>query len=306
LKGEKGDRGDKGDTGNAFTYDMFTAEQLAALTGPAGPKGDDGATGPTGPAGPKGDTGATGPTGPAGPQGDTGPAGADGKAGKDGVSVTHSWNGTTLTVTSASGTSSADLRGPKGDTGPQGDTGPAGPKGDKGDPGSGASSWNDLTDKPFGESYGDTLTWDGNTEGHVFVDPIGDGMTMVLVKVSDAIPTKQDFSAGAITENSNGVISDNTAQSNIGVIQNSFTEDGFVFMMEYAVVPYDNYVFDGVALPEAGVYFVIMGGVKTLSLTIPGYTGFPVVKTIDPKYLPESDIVNMVLNALPAAEGGSY
>lgn len=36
--------------------------------------------------------------------------------GKDGVSATHSWNGTTLTITSASGTSSADLKGDKGDT----------------------------------------------------------------------------------------------------------------------------------------------------------------------------------------------
>lgn len=36
--------------------------------------------------------------------------------GKDGVSVTHSWNGTTLTVTSASGTTSADLKGEKGDS----------------------------------------------------------------------------------------------------------------------------------------------------------------------------------------------
>lgn len=40
--------------------------------------------------------------------------------GKDGVSVTHSWDGTVLTVTSASGTSSADLKGEKGDQGEQG------------------------------------------------------------------------------------------------------------------------------------------------------------------------------------------
>lgn len=40
----------------------------------------------------------------------------DGKSGKDGVSCTHSWNGTTLTVTSASGTSSANLKGDKGDS----------------------------------------------------------------------------------------------------------------------------------------------------------------------------------------------
>jgi hypothetical protein len=37
--------------------------------------------------------------------------GKDGTNGEDGVSVTHSWNGTTLTVTSASGTSSANLKG---------------------------------------------------------------------------------------------------------------------------------------------------------------------------------------------------
>lgn len=35
----------------------------------------------------------------------------------DGISATHEWNGTVLTVTSASGTSSADLKGEKGDPG---------------------------------------------------------------------------------------------------------------------------------------------------------------------------------------------
>jgi len=58
--------------------------------------------------------------------------------GADGISCTHSWNGTVLTVSSASGTSSADLQGPKGDKGdtgsrgPQGDTGAAGADGDDG------------------------------------------------------------------------------------------------------------------------------------------------------------------------------
>lgn len=48
--------------------------------------------------------------------------GQDGSNGKDGTSVTHSWSGTTLNITSASGTSSANLKGDKGDTGA---TGPA-------------------------------------------------------------------------------------------------------------------------------------------------------------------------------------
>lgn len=56
-----------------------------------------------------------------GTKGDKGDTGANGK---DGTSVTHSWNGTTLTVTSASGTSSADLKGDKGDTGPAGKDAP--------------------------------------------------------------------------------------------------------------------------------------------------------------------------------------
>lgn len=61
--------------------------------------------------------------------------------GGDGMSCFHSWDGTKLSVTSASGTSSADLKGAKGDkgdtgaTGATGATGPQGPKGDKGDTG---------------------------------------------------------------------------------------------------------------------------------------------------------------------------
>lgn len=57
--------------------------------------------------------------------------GTKGAAGANGVSCTHSWNGTTLTVTSASGTSSANLKG---------DTGEQGPRGEKGDTGASGKS----------------------------------------------------------------------------------------------------------------------------------------------------------------------
>ena len=40
--------------------------------------------------------------------------------------IFHSWNGTILTITSDSGTSSADLQGSKGNTGQRGAQGPAG------------------------------------------------------------------------------------------------------------------------------------------------------------------------------------
>lgn len=55
-----------------------------------------------------------------------GQSGKDGEPGKDGVSATHSWNGTTLTITSASGTSSADLKGEQGKPGKDGEKGDSG------------------------------------------------------------------------------------------------------------------------------------------------------------------------------------
>lgn len=76
-----------------------------------------------------------------GPAGKDGINGKDGTNGKDGISATHQWDGSTLTVTSASGTSSADLRGPAGAdgkdgaAGAKGATGATGATGPKGDPG---------------------------------------------------------------------------------------------------------------------------------------------------------------------------
>lgn len=112
-----GDKGDKGDKGAAFTYEDFTKEQLAALTGPTGPQG------------------ATGPAGPAGQTGPQGPAGANGVS----PTVTTSKSGkvTTITIKDASGEKRATINdgadgaaggtGPAGPAGPQGPTGPAGP-----------------------------------------------------------------------------------------------------------------------------------------------------------------------------------
>ena len=134
----KGERGPKGDKGDAFKYEDFTPEQLESLRGP---KGDaftyedftqeqlNALKGPAGEPGVKGDKGDAftyadftqeqlealrGPQGIQGVPGETGPAGQPGQNGKDGVSITHTWNGTSLSITSASGTSEMDLRGPAG------------------------------------------------------------------------------------------------------------------------------------------------------------------------------------------------
>lgn len=99
--------GPKGDKGDPFTYNDFTAEQLAALKGEKGDKGDTGDVGPQGPQGiqgpagadgakgdkgDKGDTGETGPQGPKGDQGDIGPAGPKGA---NGLTTSISVNGST-------------------------------------------------------------------------------------------------------------------------------------------------------------------------------------------------------------------
>lgn len=133
AKGDKGDDGERGEKGDAFTYADFTSEQLAALKGPKGDKmtlddlTEEEIEALRGEKGEKGDPflysdftpeqleALRGPQGVQGPPGADGQDGAPGADGADGVGCTHSWAGSVLTVTSASGTSSADLRGPKGD-----------------------------------------------------------------------------------------------------------------------------------------------------------------------------------------------
>ena len=107
--------GPKGDKGDPFTYNDFTAEQLAALVGPQGPAGEKGDTGDVGPQGPQGIQGEQGPQGPAGEKGDpgeTGPAGADGAKGDKGDAFTYA----DFTAEQLEA-----LRGPQGEPGANGD-----------------------------------------------------------------------------------------------------------------------------------------------------------------------------------------
>lgn len=124
--GPEGKQGEKGDTGAAFTYDMFTAEQLEALKvkGDPGDKGDKGDKGDAftyadftdeqllALKGAKGDKGDQGEQGPRGPQGEQGPIGPQGEPGKD--FIYEMFTPEQLEA----------LRGPQGERGEQG------PKGD--------------------------------------------------------------------------------------------------------------------------------------------------------------------------------
>lgn len=89
--------------------------------------------------GEKGEQGTQGIPGIDGLDGKNGNDGKDGTNGKDGISVTHSWDGTVLTVTSASGTTATDLKGEKGEQGIQGKSGVDGKDGVNGKDGNDGS-----------------------------------------------------------------------------------------------------------------------------------------------------------------------
>ena len=108
--GPKGDTGPRGEKGEPFRFEDFTPEQLESLK----VKGDTGPAGEPGQKGDKGDAFTYADFTQEQLEALRGPQGQAGRDGKDGVSITHTWNGTSLSITSASGTSEMDLRGPAG------------------------------------------------------------------------------------------------------------------------------------------------------------------------------------------------
>lgn len=152
--------------------------------------------------------------------------------------------------------------------------------------GGGASSWNDLTDKPFGEEtvvLGDTLAWDGNTEG--LTNVLG-----VFYKISEQVPTIEDFANGCTVkfftpegEFEEAYTAESFVEDPEGLI--FFGDGGFVVVGDAAL----GVDIDGLVFQETGLYLMNQGGVAWVSsITIPGYTFAKTeLKTIEPKYLPE-------------------
>lgn len=159
--------------------------------------------------------------------------------------------------------------------------------------GGGVSSWNDLTDKPFGETtvMGDTLTWDGNTSG--LYNVLG-----MLYLVSESVPTLEELQqGGTITFNVNGEVITETFTSDgvIDLSSDGMAENLIIVFGEDAVVyiaTQDNATLveedETTTFEKAGIYFITQDGSFYSAFTINGYTDFEMVeiKTIDPKYLP--------------------
>lgn len=147
-------------------------------------------------------------------------------------------------------------------------------------PSGGASSWNDLTDKPFSEVYGDTLTWDGNIDGLVSVDG-------AAYKISDATPSVDEVMSGSLTATVDG------ETGTIPLADYPPEEMGSgvaLYFYAFLVVPESAVGVDiqGLVFPEAGLYVVpAMVGAVLRSLTIPGYTGFK-TETINASCIPST------------------
>jgi hypothetical protein len=105
---------------------------------------------------------------------------------------------------------------------------------------------------------GDTLTWDGNTEGLVCVNEF-------FYKVSDATPTLDAFSDGCLVTFEGDTIP--MPYEDIALMTD---EVGCVCGEVFYVIPSDNFEASGTIFPEKGTYFML----GCTSLTIPGYTGF--------------------------------
>ena len=142
----------------------------------------------------------------------------------------------------------------------------------------GASSWNDLTDKPFGENKA-VVEWDGNTEG-LTQDPMG----FPMYKVSDLTPAYEEVLGGThVFCDSDGEFETPITRENVHIInEHIYGSDPFFVVTE----PTE---FDDVDFDEPGIYFLKVDdtGAYVKSLT------WSEVKTIDPKFL--SNIENTVV-----------
>lgn len=160
----------------------------------------------------------------------------------------------------------------------------------------GVSSWNDLTDRPFGETTvtGDTLTWDGNTEG---LESFGGA----YYKLTDTVPSMTDLENGGslgFTVDSSGEIltldlnatGDDTviiSEPAEGLILIAVDATGLFFLVGNEMEDPD------VGVIAKGTYAYKVDNVCGRTLTINNYNGFETTETVPlpNKYL---DIIETV------------
>lgn len=155
--------------------------------------------------------------------------------------------------------------------------------------GAGASSGGAIDDSLLIDmtTSGDTLTWDGNTEGLIGV-PIDNNFS-IFYHVSDIVPTIDDCSAGVKVTLSNGY----SLYTPYELLKEDYYSTGRLILGPNAFVTLEeNYeAFDQV-FPKPGIWIAVdshaLGGAYAAAITIIGYMGFNAANTkkLDPNYIP--------------------
>lgn len=156
----------------------------------------------------------------------------------------------------------------------------------------GASNWNDLENKPFGEEigYSDTLKVSKTIEELIELANSGQLVGGSFLKVSDSVVTMSD-PANGFTVDFGGEVVDIPADAVGEAAFELF--DGVVVFMEAFFSVGEQAVgvdLDGIVFPEKGVFVAaeILFDIPYISVTIPGFQFLTtVVKPIEKKFIPK-------------------
>ena len=136
-------------------------------------------------------------------------------------------------------------------------------------------SWENLTDKPFGEEGNQTvIEWDGNTEGRDSV-VLGSG---TMVKVSDMTPDTTELTGAILRMSMNGEENEMPI-SDVQTGDGCYLAEGVVLVVQRTDITFGEY---SAVAPSTGVYMMSAGA--ALSLTY----GSSTIKTLDEKFIPNT------------------
>lgn len=151
----------------------------------------------------------------------------------------------------------------------------------------GASSWNDLKDKPFGEEKAfEPIVWDGNTEGLECMDMGGNG-GLILAKIAET-PICAD---PLLIESMTARLFESGEEASMSIAE--IVEQGAVFSDEHGFMIGDGHIicsdgqyrFGNFDFGK-GTWVMVQVGLRYISAITPVVT----VKPLDIKYLPIEEL----------------
>lgn len=149
------------------------------------------------------------------------------------------------------------------------------------EPTPGVTSWNDLTDKPFGEEgTGAVIEWDGDTEGREMLSCPSENET--FYKISDLTPSYEDLLGGNIDDINEWV--DKTISSDNITLYDDVAVVGSSFAVFYkADVTVNHYGYEYTA-PSTGIYGLWNEYYQLMKLSY----GSVFVEQLDDKFIPDT------------------